>query len=192
MASELLAYFVINMIKKNHYSVSVITVVLNNKDTIAYAMRSVFEQTCKNIEYIIIDGGSKDGTLDIITNYSSDIFNFFSEPDNGIYDAMNKGLRLASGEIIGFLNADDFYADKSVIEKVVSTIINKHVDCCYGDVDYITRNCTKVRRHWKTGPYDERLFDSGWHPPHPAFFVKKDIYEKYGSFDLEIQNCCRL
>ena len=167
--------------------ISIITVSYNSKETIKDTIESVINQNYSDKEYIIIDGGSKDGTIDIIANYSSGISYFSSEPDNGIYDAMNKGLRLAKGEIIGFLNTDDFYTNKNVIGKVVATIDKNHVDCCYGDVSYIKRNSNSVKRHWETGPYDESLFDRGWHPPHPALFIKKDIYEKYGYFDLDFE-----
>lgn len=168
--------------------VSIITVVYKNKDTIKDAIESVLNQTYKNIEYIIVDGASTDGTVEIIKSYGNKIDKFISEPDNGIYDAMNKGIKLATGDIIGFLNSDDFYASNNVLEKVTNEFIDKKVDSVYGDLVYVdNKDVTKVVRYWKSKPYKEGLFKKGWHPPHPTFFVKREIYEKYGKFRLEFK-----
>ena len=168
--------------------ISIITAVYNNKKTIKDAIESVLNQTYKNIEYVIVDGDSKDGTVDIIKQYESKIDKFISEPDNGIYDAMNKGIKLATGDIIGFLNSDDFYASNNVLEKVANEFIDKKVDSVYGDLVYVdNKDITKVVRYWKSKPYKEGFFKKGWHPPHPTFFVKREIYEKYGKFRLEFK-----
>jgi glycosyltransferase len=168
--------------------VSIITVVYNNKDTIKDAIESVLNQTYKNIEYIIIDGGSIDGTVEIIKSYGNKIDKFISEKDNGIYDAMNKGIKLATGDIVGILNSDDFYASNDIIEKVVNEFKEKKVDSVYGDLVYVNaKNTDKIVRYWKSKPFKEGLFKKGWHPAHPTFFVKKEIYDKYGIFNLDFK-----
>ncbi|WP_198018167.1 glycosyltransferase family 2 protein [Hippea jasoniae] len=168
--------------------VSIITVVYNNKDTIKDAIESVLNQTYENIEYIVIDGASTDGTVDIVKSYGNRIDKFISKKDNGIYDAMNKGINLASGDIIGILNSDDFYVDSKVIEKVVEVFKDKNVDSVYGDLVYVDKDDTdKIIRYWKSKEYKEGLFKKGWHPAHPTFFVKKEIYNKYGVFNLDFK-----
>ena len=168
--------------------ISIITVVYNNKETIKDAIESVLSQTYKNIEYIIIDGGSNDGTIDIIRSYGNKIDVFISEPDNGLYDAMNKGIKLSTGDVIGILNSDDFYVNKFVIEKAANKFKETNCDSLYGDLVYVDYNNTnKVIRYWKSRPFENNLFQKGWHPPHPTFFVKKEIYDKYGLFDLNFK-----
>ena len=168
--------------------ISIITVVYNNKDTIKDAIESVLNQTYQNIEYIIIDGVSTDGTVDIIKSYGDKIDKVISEPDKGIYDAMNKGIKLASGDIIGILNSDDFYANNNIIEKVVKEFEDKKVDSVYGDLVYVNaKDTNKIVRYWKSKPYKKGLFTKGWHPAHPTFFVKKEIYDKYGIFNLDFK-----
>jgi glycosyltransferase len=166
--------------------ISIITVCFNSAKTIEDTIRSILSQNYKEIEYIIVDGGSTDGTLDILKRYSDQIHKYISGPDNGIYDAMNKGIKLATGDIIGFLCSDDFYADENVIRQIVEVIRANNTDCCYGDLEYVAGNSiNKVVRRWKSRPYQEGLFEKGWHPPHPTFFVKKCIFDKYGGFDLD-------
>lgn len=165
--------------------ISIITVCLNSVATIEDAIKSVLTQDYKDIEHIVVDGGSTDGTLEILAKYQSQIAKCISEPDNGVYDAMNKGIKLATGDIIGFLNSDDFYADKTVIRKIAEMVMAANADCCYGDLEYVDRNnLNKTIRKWKSRPYYDGLFEKGWHPPHPTFFVKKSIFDKYGGFDL--------
>jgi glycosyltransferase len=137
---------------------------------------------------VIIDGGSTDGTLEILQECRSVLSKVISEPDRGIYDAMNKGLLLAaSGDIIGFLNADDFYASSDVISKVLNIFEDQNVDSCYGDLIYVDPADTdRVVRYWKAGPYNYRRFYWGWMPPHPTFFVRKRVFDKYGYFDLSL------
>lgn len=165
--------------------VSIITAVFNNVETLEYCIESVLSQSYRNIEYIIIDGGSADGTLDVIKKYDDKISYWVSEPDNGIYDAMNKGIRAATGDIVGILNSDDMYADEFVIENVVKCLSVNNVDTCYGDLVYVDKfDLDKVIRYWKSSDYRSGLFSKGWAPPHPTFFVRRGVYEKYGMFDL--------
>lgn len=169
-------------------TVSIVTTVLNSKDTIESTLRSVLEQTYRNIEYIITDGGSTDGTMDIINRYRDRIAQFVSEPDKGVQDGMNKGIRLANGEIIGILNADDFYASNDAIETVANAMREKDVDVCWGDLLCVDRkNPDRIVRYWKSSEYEEGKFRNGWMPPHPTFFVRKQIYEKYGTFNLDFK-----
>ena len=166
--------------------VSIITTVLNNKEDIEDAIKSVLNQTYLNIEYIIIDGESTDGTIETINKYQKKISKFISEKDRGVYDGMNKGIRMASGEIIGILNSDDIYASNNVIEKVVRIMEKNNVDCCWGDLVYVDEKDTnKIIRYWKSSEYKPGKFKKGWMPPHPTFFVRKWVYEKYGKFNLD-------
>jgi len=168
----------------NNIKISVVSVSFNSKNTIDNAISSVISQSCKNIEYIAIDGGSTDGTVDIIKSYGGKITKFISEPDKGIYDAMNKGIRMASGDVIGILNSDDMYADDAVLKDVAETFERTGADAVYGDLVYVDKDDTnKVVRYWKSGPYKPGSFRKGWHPAHPALFVRKAIYDKYGVFD---------
>ena len=163
---------------------SIITVSFNAKDSIRDTIISVVNQTWKDVEYIVIDGNSTDGTQKIICEYLSDIHQFISEPDKGMYDAMNKGIRLATGEIIGFLHADDCYANNFVLEKVAAKFANPQIDCVYGDLVYVKKEDTsKVIRYWLSGEYNIQNLKFGWMPPHPTFFVRKEIYRKYGEFN---------
>ena len=167
--------------------VSIITVSFNAEETISDTIKSVINQDYENIEYIIIDGASKDKTSSIVKSFGFKVAKFISEPDKGIYDAMNKGLALATGEIIGILNADDFYADSSIISKVVKRFQEEKVEGLYADLVYVKRNDTnKITRVWRSGDYSKGKFLKGWMPPHPTFFVKREVYEKYGNFNLDL------
>ena len=167
--------------------VSITTTVYNNRKYIASAIESVLSQTYPDIEYIVKDAGSTDGTIDIIKKYVSRISKFVSEKDKGIYDGWNQAIRLATGDIIGNLNSDDFYADKDVIKKVVEKMEETGADVCWGDLVYVDQNNTdKVVRYWKSSPYRAGLFQRGWMPPHPTFFVRRSVYEKYGNFNLSL------
>lgn len=166
--------------------VSIITVCFNSAETIEDSILSVLSQDYKNIEYIVVDGSSSDGTLDILTKYRSQIHKYISEPDDGIYDAMNKGLKIATGEIVGFLNSGDFYTNQNVITEIAEAIKDNSVDCCYGDLEYVAcHDVGKVVRMWRSRPYTPGLFREGFHPPHLTFFAKKQLFEKYGYFNLD-------
>ena len=236
-------------------TVSIITAVFNNARHIGSCIESIHSQTWPDIEHIIIDGGSTDGTLQVIeevmsresqvtnhrlpiTNHLTRVSRLVSEPDNGIYDALNKGIKLATGDVIGFLHADDIYADETVIKKVVKTMTESNLDSCYGDLVYVKDNGNrsggtdkedkrlrgqedrltslqadkltgkkgkrtrgqessdrstqnpelithnfKTVRYWKSGPFEKGLFKKGWMPPHPTFFVRREVYRRLGVFD---------
>ncbi len=164
--------------------ISIITVCYNSAKTIEQTIQSVLSQQYAAIEYIIIDGASKDDTVAIIQKYQDKIAVFISEPDKGIYDAMNKGIALASGEIIGFLNADDLYADERVITSVVNAMHSPTLDACYGDLIYFQdKSPEKILRYWESTPFRAGLFSKGWCPPHPTFFVRRAVYERCGVFN---------
>ncbi len=164
---------------------SIITAVLNNRETISDCIESVASQSYKFIEHIIIDGLSTDGTIDIIKDYSSRYshIRWISEKDNGIYNAINKGIKISTGEIIGILNSDDIFDNKEVLSKIAKVFQDYNVDSCYGDLLYVDRqNVNKVIRYWKSREYKKGLFNLGWHPAHPTFYTKKELFNKYGLY----------
>jgi len=168
---------------------SIITIVYNNKETIQDAMDSVLSQEYEDLEYIIVDGASTDGTVevirDVIEKHPERSIKFVSEKDDGIYDAMNKGIGSATGHVVGLLNSDDVYADNLVLKKVAGVFADTSVDSCYADLVYVDKfDLNKVVRYWKSCDYQDGLFSKGWAPPHPTFFVRRKVYEKYGMFDL--------
>jgi glycosyltransferase len=164
--------------------ISIITTCLNSEKTIEDTIKSVLFQNYPDLEYIIIDGGSKDNTLKIINKYKDRITGIISEPDSGIYDAMNKGVKMVTGEVVGIINSDDFFAHDTVIDKVASYFEHHDVGACYGDISYFVKNNTnKQVRFWKAGEYNKKKLKNGWAVPHPAFFVRKEVYEKYGLFN---------
>ncbi|MCC6600774.1 MAG: glycosyltransferase [Crocinitomicaceae bacterium] len=169
--------------------VSIITVAFNSASTIEDTIRSVVSQDYPSIEYIIIDGASTDETLPIIEKYREKITTVVSERDDGIYDAMNKGIQCATGDIVGILNSDDFYADQKVISDMVALFKTSGCDAAYADLVYIDRiNLEKVRRIWKSGVYKTGQFLHGWMPPHPTFFVKKSIYDRLGTYSTTLRS----
>lgn len=166
--------------------ISIITVVYNNAHVIRSAIDSVLSQTYNNIEYIIIDGKSSDGTIEIIQSYGSKINKFISESDSGIYDAMNKGLKLATGDIVGILNSDDLYMGVDVIEKVVAIFETHAVESMFADLVYVRPdNLDKVVRYYDSSYFSPTKFAYGWMPAHPTFFAKREVYEKYGYFKTD-------
>lgn len=167
--------------------ITLITATYNSSYYIAECVESIFSQSYPNIEQIIIDGESKDNTLEVIMSTPNRVTKIVSEPDEGIYDAMNKGIRLANGDIVGILNSDDFYASETIIEKIAEIFKQTGCDSLFGNLDFVSSNdIVKVIRHWKSSPYHPGSFAKGWHPPHPTFFIKREIYEKYGLFDTSL------
>lgn len=164
--------------------ISIITVCFNSAKTIEETIQSVLNQNYNNIEYIIIDGGSTDGTLSIIERYRDKIAKVVSEPDDGIYDAMNKGISLSQGDIIGLLNADDLYAHAGVLSTVAKAFEEHAVQACYGDLLYFSSDAPdKTVRYWRAGEFMSGQFAKGWNPPHPTFFVRRENYARLGMFD---------
>jgi glycosyltransferase involved in cell wall biosynthesis len=167
--------------------ISIITVSYNSENFIENCINSLISQSYKNIEYIIIDGLSTDNTLEIIKRYSKYISVIVSEPDKGIYDAMNKGIKIAKGEIIGFLHSDDMYMNKDVLLKVANVFKeNASLDACYADLTYVKQTDTsRIVRYWKSNEFIVGSFSKGWSPPHPTFFVRSSVYERFGNFNLK-------
>lgn len=168
---------------------SIITVCFNSEKTIEDTLLSVISQTYSNIEYIVIDGKSTDETLAIINKYKDNIATIVSEKDNGFYDAINTGINYATGEYVAILNSDDFYLSTTVIEDIVNLFIKSNADAVYGDLQYVDRFDTNtITRNWISKNYVEGMFYKGWMPPHPAFFVKKSCYDKFGKFNLQLKS----
>lgn len=167
--------------------ISIVTVCFNSEKYIKDAIESVIHQTYSDIEYIIIDGGSKDATCEIVKSYGSRITKFISEPDQGIYDAMNKGLKMAGGDYLGILNSDDFYIHNKAIESVVDELRIQNTDSLFADLIYIDNKSGNQVRYWKSGSFKKNSFKRGWHPPHPTFFVKNDVYRKFGYFSPDFK-----
>jgi glycosyltransferase involved in cell wall biosynthesis len=167
--------------------ITIITVCWNSAKTIADTVKSVDEQTYHDIEHIIIDGKSTDNTVEIVKSVGGRVTSIVSEEDDGLYDAMNKGIAKATGDIIGILNSDDVYADKSVVAQVVSAFELHDVDAVYGDISFVREDdVSAVVRVWRSSPYVEKSFLSGWHPPHPALFLRARCYEKFGVFSTDL------
>jgi len=172
---------------KRYPKISIITVTYNSALTLLDTLKSVQAQDYQNIEHIIIDGASEDDTVKIIKS-SPHISKWISEKDGGLYDAMNKGLQLATGDIIGILNSDDLYAHNGVLSKVAEKFMNNNIDALYGDLHYVNaRNTKSVLRVWRSGRFKRSNFILGWMPPHPTFFVKKEVYKKAGLFNVSLK-----
>ena len=163
--------------------ISVITVAYNSAKTIGDTLDSVGMQTHADVEHIVIDGASKDKTVEMVLSYSNSNISLFSEPDKGIYDAMNKGISKAMGDIIGFLNSDDIYADTKVLAKVANAFKDPKVDAIYADLVYVTQDNSRIVRYWKSKSFLKGDFAKGWCPAHPTFYVRKSAIERLGLFD---------
>lgn len=169
--------------------ISIITATFQSARTLGETILSVKRQGWQDTEHIIIDGGSTDGTMALVSSFSH-LGKVVSEPDRGIYDAMNKGIQLADGEVIGILNADDFYADDRVLESVAECFAHPAIDAVYGDLEYVDPEDTnRVVRRWQAGKYQSGQFLWGWMPPHPTFFVRRRLYEQFGLFNLDLATC---
>lgn len=168
--------------------ISVVTVCYNSERTIEDTIRSVVTQDYPNVEYIIVDGLSRDNTLVIVDRYRNNIAKVVSEKDHGIYDAINKGAKLAEGEVVAILNSDDVYADEKVLSRVMKVFRETGAGAVYGDLEYVSRDdLSKVSRYWHSGAYRPGNFVRGWMPPHPAFFLRKSCYEKFGYFHTDFR-----
>jgi glycosyltransferase involved in cell wall biosynthesis len=166
--------------------ISVITVCYESAETIGQTLRSVRNQTYDTIEHIIVDGGSTDTTLEVVAAMGPHVARLISERDKGIYDAMNKGIALATGDIIGFINADDFYPSPDVLSTVAKAFESSSADSCFGDLCYVHQsNVSRIVRYWKSCIFKPGLFEKGWCPPHPTFFVRRAVYQRLGGFNLD-------
>ena len=162
--------------------ITIVTVTFNSAKTIRDTLESIKNQSYKNIEHIIIDGASSDNSLEIVKQYNH-VAKIVSEPDKGIYDAMNKGIKLATGDIIGILNSDDFYNNIHLIQKIVDTFHQNNIDALYGDVTFVSpKNLEKVERYYSSKYFNPKKFEFGYMPAHPTFFTKKECYEKFGLY----------
>jgi len=166
--------------------VSIITATYNSSAHIVDCVKSVNDQTYQDIEHIIVDGASKDNTLDIVNGIPNRVGRIISEPDKGIYDAMNKGILAATGDVIGILNSDDFFTSDDVIQTVVDSFENNDIDALYGDVHFVSPdNLTKSVRYYSSSIFKPSLFRFGFMPAHPSFYMKKECYDKYGLYALD-------
>ena len=174
--------------------ISIITVCYNASATLLDAVQSVLSQKPRNsdgfsLEYIIVDGASTDNSLDLLKPYQNEISNIISEPDNGLYDAMNKGIQAATGDVVGILNADDVYAHQHVLSDIAEAFTTQGIEGVYGDLNYVNPNdLSEVVRVWRSGSYSRGKFKWGWMPPHPALFCKKECYSKWGLFDVTLKS----
>lgn len=164
--------------------ISVITAVYNNRETVAQALDSALAQTHPDVELIVIDGGSTDGTLEILQGYADRLTVLVSEPDRGIYDALNKGIARASGEVVGFLHSDDLFADAAVLSRIAAVFADPATDAVYGDLLYVRKDDpSRVVRTWRAGAFMPAGLARGWMPPHPTFYVRRGVYAALGGFD---------
>lgn len=164
--------------------ISVITAVYNRERTVAQALDSVFAQVGTHHESVIVDGASTDATLDVLERYRARAGAMVSERDGGIYDALNKGIRMASGDVIGFLHADDLFAHDHVLQRIADKFTTTGADAVYGDLVYVDEdNPDKVVRYWRAGEFDRQRMLRGWMPPHPTLYVRRSVYERLGAFD---------
>lgn len=168
----------------NFMKVSLITVTYNSVKTLCDTINSVRIQNVTDLEYIVIDGGSNDGTIDLLSESGDVVTRWISEPDNGIYDAMNKGLKLASGEIIGFLHADDCFKGAKILNEVIGLFTTNNIDFLYGNLEYILATTPpKVLRYWQSGEFSTAMLKRGWMPPHPTVYFKRSLVDSIGLFD---------
>jgi glycosyltransferase involved in cell wall biosynthesis len=164
---------------------SIITVCFNSAASIADTLRSVDSQEAAQIEHWVIDGGSNDGTQAIVAQHARPWRHLLSEPDRGMYDAMNKGLQRASGDVVGFLNSDDFYADAQALRSVATVFQDPKVQACWGDLVYVRADALdQVVRYWRSSEFAPGSFSLGWNPPHPTFFVRREVFQRLGGFNL--------
>ncbi|TXK29477.1 glycosyltransferase [Pontibacter qinzhouensis] len=169
--------------------ISIITIVYNNKETIADAIESVLRQSYTDIEYIVVDGLSTDGTVEVVKSYEDKIAKFVSEKDKGLYDAINKGIGLATGEVVGLLHSDDILASKDTVAGIAKAFKAHSTDSVYGDLLYVQKeDTTKTVRNWVSGAYNRNNFLFGWMPPHPSFYVKRECYQKFGVFNTSFKS----
>lgn len=164
--------------------ISVVTAVLNRAHTIEHALRGVQAQTYRNLEHVIQDGASTDGTLDVIARLADARARVVSSRDGGIYQAINAGIARASGDVIGLMHSDDVYASDSVLDKVAAALRDPAIDGVYGDLQYVTAGTpARVVRHWRAGRFSPAMLRRGWMPPHPTLYLRRHVFERFGAYD---------
>ena len=170
-------------------SILIITPTFNSQETIKDNINSIIRQDYKNWEQIIIDNISTDETLNIVSQFNNNKITFVSEKDKGIFDAINKGILKASGDIISILHSDDFFYDNTSLSNIINCFINNQTDIVYGNLIYVKKsNKEKILRYWRSNQYKKGIFFKGWSPPHPSFFVKKKVYEQHGNYNISLGN----
>ena len=165
--------------------ISIITATFNRVDTVAQALASVQGQTWKQVEHIVIDGASTDGSLPVIEAQRDRLAVLVSEPDRGMYDALNKGIQRATGDVVGFLHSDDLFADEKVLARIAAAFEDPDVEAVYGDLQYVSKDDPDVVvRYWRSGKFSQSRLGWGWMPPHPTLYVRRSVYQRLGGFDL--------
>lgn len=165
--------------------ISVITAVYRSEKTVGEAIASVAAQTHQDLEHVVVEGKSPDGSLAAVERAAHGRMRLISEPDRGIYDALNKGIRHATGDVVGFLHSDDFLAHDEVLTRISAAFEDPSVEAVFGDLDYVSQaDVSRVVRHWSTGPFDPRRLKYGWMPAHPTLYLRREVYERFGSYDV--------
>lgn len=168
--------------------ISIITITYNSAKTLPHTINSIRSQTYRNVEYIVVDGGSTDGTLDIVEANRDLVSKWVSEPDGGIYDAINKGIAMATGDYVGLLHADDMMADTNVLQSIHRAIDQHRPDALYGDLDYIAAdNSGRVIRRWISSPFHPSMLKRGWMPPHPTLYVRREWFNRIGNYNQQMK-----
>lgn len=165
--------------------ISLITAVKNRAGPLAACLRSIRGQTWSGVEHIVVDGGSTDGTLEVLDSHAGSVAKLISGPDSGVYDALNKGIDAAGGDIVGFMHADDEFANPDSLARIARAFEDPDVDVAYGDLVYVRRrDPSRVVRYWRAGEYSRARLAQGWMPPHPTFYARREVYQRFGAFDL--------
>jgi glycosyltransferase len=168
--------------------ISIVTATYNRAQTIAEAVHSLHRQSHDDYEHLIQDGGSTDGTLEILESLAGQKTKIVSAPDKGIYDALNKGIARATGDVIGLMHSDDFFASDRVLEQVAEAFADPEIDGVYGDLQYVSAtNTSRVIRHWVAGAYTPKALKRGWMPPHPTLYLRQEVFARWGDYDTSYQ-----
>jgi glycosyltransferase involved in cell wall biosynthesis len=168
--------------------ISVITAVYNSEETVGQAIESVASQTYSDLEHLLIEGKSSDNSLGVIEGARHPRMRLISEPDKGVYDALNKGIRNASGDVIGFIHSDDFFAHNAVLARIAEEFKDPAVEAVFSDLDYVAQaDTSRVIRHWATGPFTPQKLKRGWMPAHPTLYLRREVYERFGTYDMNMR-----
>ena len=168
--------------------VSIVTAVLDRADTIAQAVKSVQRQSHRQLEHVIQDGGSQDGTVEIVERLTDNRTNLVSEPDLGIYDAINRGIARSTGDVVGLLHSDDFFSHEEVVARIAAAFENPEVEAVYGDLDYVSSaDPDRVVRRWRAGIFSQSKLRRGWMPPHPTLYLRASVFRDYGNYDTSFE-----